>query len=516
MYEHNLGQKFKSIVHKFSESRAVISENESATFRQLDELSDNMAKCFLMSGLERGSVLCIAGEKRVQTIAAIIAAIKTGITYSVFDPDSPLSRLSKIFDKCAPQLILCDAPKYNELKEAGFKAARYSYFEQSTSCSIDLDKCISRVTATDTAYIMFTSGSTGIPKGAVMTHGNVLNLIGWSISTYSFDREDVLTNINPLFFDNSVFDLYSSLFSGACLALFDASTVREPSKLMRLLDEFKCTSWFSVPSMLIYLQTVRAINPESFAHIKRVIFGGEGYPKSKLKELFDRFNHRIDFYNVYGPTECTCICSSYKVELSDFADLRGFLPLGELAPNFDGIIVDSQLKLVPCGEVGELILRGPNVGLGYYRDPERTKANFVQNPTNNAYPEIVYRTGDLVYLNPEDQKLWIAGRADNQIKHMGYRIELEEIENSLSCIDMVAQAAVIHCEIRGLSSIVAFVVPHDASLKEALLRENLEKLLPNYMIPTRFQFVSQLPKNANGKIDRKHLKSNYLEQTTHV
>lgn len=515
MYIYNLAQKFKKIASEIPNLTALISKSGSMSYRELDEQSDSFANFLVSTGLFAGDVVCIAGDKQLQTIVCIIGSLKANVTYSVFDPETPEPRLAKILEKCRPRLVICDADRVMELRQTGYKAIDLASIAAVTSNKFEntdaLDTRLKSNTANSPAYIMFTSGSTGFPKGAIMTQQNVLNLIEWSIDTYKFDQTDVLTSVNPLYFDNSVFDLYSSVFSGASLALFDSKTVRDVGQLMQLIDEFKCTSWFSVPSMLIYLKTMRALKPDSFRYIKRIIFGGEGFPKAKLKELFDLYAHRVNFYNVYGPTECTCICSSYSVRKDDFLELKGFLPLGQLAPNFDGLIVDENLREVKPGESGELVLRGPNVGLGYYRDPERSNASFIQNPDNDAYREIVYRTGDLVYRDMNDGQIWITGRADNQIKHMGYRIELEEIENALSCIKSIAQGAVIHCEINGLSQIIAFVECKHDSLDSSGIRTALSKLIPQYMIPTRILICKQLPKNANGKLDRKKLKSDYME-----
>jgi len=515
VYIHNLAQKFKLIANEFSDSTAVISKNASITYGILDRQSDMLAAHFLSYGIQPGDVICISGQKCISTIICILGALKAGATYSVFDPESPIERLSKIFRQCEPKLVLCSGNLVPGIKAIGFNAV------DSTMVTTDSDIRTrdpsvtahwQQITANSPAYIMFTSGSTGFPKGAIMSHQNVLNLIAWSQQTFEITAADVLTNVNPLFFDNSVFDLYSALFSGASLVLFDSETIRNPAKLMQLINEYKCTSWFSVPSMLIFLQAMHAFSPENMSHIKRIIFGGEGYPKAKLKELFDIYSSRAVLYNVYGPTECTCICSSYKVSEDDFADLNGLLPLGQLAPNFDFLIVDEELQPVKPGQVGELILRGPNIGMGYFDDSDRTTLAFIQNPAHNEFREFVYRTGDLVYIKPTDGKLYIVGRRDNQIKHMGYRIELEEIENAFHGIDSASRCVVVHCEIEGLSQIVAFVESTNGSLGEDSLKKRLQEIIPNYMLPTRFQFVDYLPKNANGKLDRMKLKTDYLGQ----
>jgi D-alanine--poly(phosphoribitol) ligase subunit 1 len=239
------------------------------------------------------------------------------------------------------------------------------------------------------------------------------------------------------------------------------------------------------------------------------VFGGEGYPKAKLQKLFEAYP-AAEFHNVYGPTECTCICSSYLLSALDFEDTQGLPPLGAIAPNFGFLIVDEKGRPAPAGAVGELCLTGPNVGKGYYNDPERTEAAFVQNPLNRHYLEIMYRTGDLACVSPADGKLHIQGRRDNQIKHMGYRIELEEIESALHRLTYVDEAAALHTNARGLSRIVAVIASGDDVTADQV-RRDLAAYIPDYMIPSLVHREPALPKNANGKVDRRRLAQVYLE-----
>jgi D-alanine--poly(phosphoribitol) ligase subunit 1 len=289
---------------------------------------------------------------------------------------------------------------------------------------------------------------------------------------------------------------------------FTREETRDPRALVDKVDEAQCTQWFSVPSLLIFLQTMRATDGRHLRSIRRFIFGGEGYPKAKLKQLYDAYGDTASFFNVYGPTECTCICSSLRLGADDFADVRGLPPLGRLADNFAHIILGEDGREVPPGHPGELCLLGPNVGLGYYNDPERTAWSFVQNPLNKSYREIMYRTGDIVRMDPRDGRLYIAGRVDNQVKHMGYRIELEDIEAAFHRLPYVCEAVALHGMVGGFSRLSAVVSLHE-SVDDERLRSDLRQILPEYMVPSVIHREDSLPKNANGKLDRKRLQETY-------
>jgi D-alanine--poly(phosphoribitol) ligase subunit 1 len=518
MYEYNLGIRFQRVANERAQDVALwFNENEATTFRELNTLANRIARLLLERGVEAGDIACLSGKKSVYTFACIIACLKIGAVYCVLDPDSPVERLRKIFATCNPKLLLAERELLNRLTDltatAGVKVIETdsdhlaSLILNHEESDLNLTRA---VTGTNPAYIMFTSGSTGFPKGAVMTHANVLNLIDWSRETFNIKSEDILTNVNPLYFDNSIFDFYSSLFNGSRLVPFTKDEVRNPRLLVEKIDAGKCTLWFSVPSLLIFLQTMKAADGKRLKTITRFVFGGEGYPKAKLKALFDSYSPSSELFNVYGPTECTCICSSYKLSAADFDDLQGLPPLGQIAANFSFLIVNEQDEVVPEGATGELCLLGPNVGKGYYNDVDRTKAVFVQNPLHNNFPDVMYKTGDLVKVEPSDGKLYIQGRKDNQIKHMGYRIELEEIEAALNCLNYISEAAVLHSSNSGLSRIVA-IVSTNQNCDDQRIIGDLRPIIPDYMIPAVFHREDMLPKNANGKIDRRHLAEKYLQ-----
>lgn len=520
MYEYNLGIRFQTIAERHSHRTALwFNQYDAVNYGDLNRLANRMARWLIDRGVAPGDVVCLSGTKSLHTFSCMIACLKIGAVYAVLDPDSPVERLRKILSTCRPRLLLAERDFLFTLSEVIADLAMMSAEKDPDQLAAALERhddtnlSLTRgITGANLSYIMYTSGSTGFPKGAVMTHANVLNLIQWSKETYRISQEDVLTNVNPLYFDNSVFDFYSALFTGACLVPFSKEEVRDPKFLVEKVDAAGCTLWFSVPSLLIFLQTMKATDGKHLRTIRRFVFGGEGYPKAKLKRLYDVYKDSSEFFNVCGPTECTCICASYKVTEDDFQELQGLPPLGCIADNFGYLILDDENKAVPDGELGQLCLLGPNVGKGYYNDPERTGVSFVQNPYNDRFQEIMYKTGDLVRLDPADGKLYIHGRKDNQIKHMGYRIELEEIEAALHCLDYVSEAAALHSNANGLSRILA-VVASSGEFDDEQIRTDLRRIIPDYMIPSTFHREDRLPKSPNGKVDRQSLAEKYLQRT---
>lgn len=509
-YSYNLGLAFEQIVDRFAENTALrLVDGSTVSYRELDRLSNRIAHGLLALGVARRDVVGIFQSKTRFGFGAMLAALKLGATYVNLDDQNPAQRISTMLDTCRPRLVLTDCPLPPTLVEACI-AVGVSPIPIET-LDHDAEERTSKrlpetglVVGSDPAYLMFTSGSTGVPKGALIAHSSVLNLIGWSQTQFTIRPDDVLTNVNPVYFDNSVFDFYSALFSGAALAPFPRGIVSQPAKLVTLIEELGCTLWFSVPSMLIYLMTLRQLSAKSWPAMRCLAFGGEGYPTGELRKLFDLFEHRAQLVNVYGPTECTCICSAYPIARADLEDKGGLPPLGSIASNFDYLILGDDDREVPQGDSGELCLLGPQVGLGYYNDADRTAASFVRNPLNTKFFERMYRCGDLVRQDAHGE-IWFVGRKDNQIKHMGYRIELEEVEAALNSLPDVSEAAAVYERVREQHGrIVAFLAGPNV-IDEQGLRVALRDRLPDYMVPSKIIVLPVLPKNANGKVDRKGL-----------
>jgi D-alanine--poly(phosphoribitol) ligase subunit 1 len=521
-YRSNLGLAFERVAAQHADRIALHfpADETSVTYDALNRRANRFACLLRRDGLGPDDVVAIFNEKTHDAFALMLACLKLGVIYTNLDVESPLPRLERMLDTCRPKRFIASAEQLARvgpaIETAGITTIALddgAFLEQLNALPEDNPVEAAAVCGTNPAYLMFTSGSTGFPKGAVMTHAGVLNFIQWSRRRFDITADQILTSVNPIHFDNSVFDFYSALFTGASLAIFTAKATQNPRHLVKAVDAARCTIWFSVPSLLIYALRMRAFERDDLASMRTVIFGGEGFPKPQLKKLFDMFGERIEFENVYGPTECTCICSAYRVSESDFADMDNLLPLGRMAENFGCHILTEDGREASPGEIGELCLTGPNVGLGYYRDRERTAGAFVRNPFREHTDERMYKTGDLVRLNPTDGLIHICGRKDNQIKLMGHRIELEEIELAANRVDGVAECGVVlrrHGD--GRADILAFAsTTHE--LTEVGLLSDLRRLLPHYMIPASVTFMDTLPKNSSGKMDRQQLQRLASEQS---
>lgn len=502
-FDDHLGVRFTQIAQAYGLRPALIYPEGEVSYEQLENLSEQVKHWLIERAIKQGEVVAIFNDKSPLGFALMIACLKLGIIYCNLDYTSPRQRIERMFSTSTPVLLVY-ANEFSELATSlSFCVECINYgseeFQRAIASATPTEE-VNRALHDCAAYIMFTSGSTGFPKGAVMSHGNVLNLIDWSHQTFQIHPDDRMTNLNPIYFDNSVFDFYASLFNGAALIPIRETLLREPRGLIKKLNDLLPTLWFSVPSLLVYILRLRALGREDLRSLRAIVFGGEGFPKAQLRRLYELVGHRLSLINVYGPTECTCICSFYVVEPRDL-ELDDLLPLGHIAENFDYLILDEMQAPVEAGAQGELALLGPCVGLGYYQDPERSAQSFIQNPKSDDYPQPCYLTGDLVVEDLETKMLHFKGRRDHQIKKMGYRIELEEIEIAIGSIPTIEEAAVLYERTEaGLGRIVAVIVS-DVMDEQTLLAQ-LRAKLPPYMIPDRAHFISELPKNQNGKIDR--------------
>ena len=503
-YNYNLGMYFEDIVKEYTSNDAIKYENKTYSYFELNVKANALVQFIVGRGVSQGDVVAIANTKNINSFALMIACLKTGIIYVNIDIEGPGKRLEKILKTCEPKIVFSD--RENDLIKKISKQMSVEYFLLTEELLYNIKKAelptietISKVDGSSIAYIMFTSGSTGVPKGVAITHQNLIHLINWSRSFYNIKDDDVFANVSPMYFDNSVFDFFSALFSGASMVPVKKDIITNPLLLVNYVDYFKCTIWFSVPSLLIYLMNMKGLSVDKFIYIRIIAFGGEGYPKIELVKLYELYKERAEIVNVYGPTECTCICSANKLKDNDFSDLKGLPALGRLNQNFCYLILDENGNET---SEGELYLIGPNVGAGYYNDSKRTGKSFFQCNTKKHYSKRMYKTGDIV--EKKDEILFFKARVDNQIKHMGYRIELEEIEAGLNVIKGIKQSAVVYKKNEFTGEIIAFISLRVELAKESIEKE-LSKIIPVYMIPNKIKILKSLPLNNNGKIDKKSL-----------
>ena len=504
---NNLGSKFKYLAEKYPNNVCLVIDNKSITFLKMEKLSNQIANYFLKKKFKLNENICLHQPKSILAYATIIACLKLGISYTFLDRLSPIDRISKILKSLKTKVVISEKKLKLKSRIILVKNLLKSINEESAEFSFVKLK---KIPLSTIAYVMYTSGSTGFPKGVAIRHSNVLNFSEWCKSEYRINQDDVVTNLNPLFFDNSIFDIFGGLFNGACLRPFHRFELLNPNELVKQINKTKVTIWFSVPSLLIYLLNFKSINKNNFSNLRKIIFGGEGFPKNKLKELFDLKNQSCDMINVYGPTETTCICSSYKITKFDFTknEISKYAPFGKkLAKNFYMLILNEKRKKVIRNQIGELAIGGKNVGAGYYNLKNETKLKFIKNPFSKKKDDIIYLSGDLVYRDKKGY-IYFSSRKDNQIKYNGYRIELEEIEQSIGKINKVEENAVCFGKKNGQDQIICWI-SHSSNIKKII--NDLSNSIPAYMMPKKFIEKIRLPKNQNGKIDRKLLKIGYFD-----
>jgi len=510
-YFYNLGLFFTEISTVHAQRPALRYAEHQYSYAELMQWVESLVQLLLANGLQRGDVIAIGHNKRPLSYALMLAAMRLGIPYVNIDVASPTARNSRILEVSGATLLFYDDPQYEQNIQ---DLAKHTHCKVIALVSDTLpvvsqsereiqQQLMQQVDGATIAYIMFTSGSTGIPKGVAVTHQNVLHFIAWGQRYFQISEQDNFANLSPMYFDNSVFDFYISLFSGASLSPIYRELMTSPYELVSHVGKMQCSIWFSVPSLLIYLMVMKAMSPKVLPTLRCIVFGGEGYSKTELKKLYDLFSGQATLVNVYGPTECTCICSAYNLHEDDFQEMDGLPPLGYLNPNFDYRILDDQEL---DADTGELCLIGPNVAAGYFNDLERSSDSFFTLSEPRRFMKRMYRTGDLV--REIKGMLHFIGRKDNQIKHMGYRIELEEIENALVKLPQINQAAVIYQRTNAAyGKLIGFVAVSSADVDEHFLLTELANLLPEYMIPSSIVVKAELPKNPNGKIDRQQLHS---------
>ena len=508
VYYYCLGQYFSDVACARAHRPALCYQEKDYSYSELIHWAEGLTELLLEKGCRQGDVIAIGHNKQPLSYALMLAGLRLGVAYVNIDTESPLDRNARILEVSGASLLFFDSAKYAEpMSSLAKKHGCELLMLDSDQLSVPTDHALAeqehlmaKVDGACIAYVMFTSGSTGVPKGVAVTHQNILHFIAWGKQRFDVNEQDNFANLSPMYFDNSVFDFYVGLFSGASLSPVARELLTKPYDLVPYVAQRCCTLWFSVPSLLIYLMSMKAFVSDALPALKKIVFGGEGYPKVELKKLYDNFSMQAELVNVYGPTECTCICSAHTLSNVDFEEMEGLPTLGYLNSNFDYKIVDEKDR---DADTGELCLIGPNVAAGYFNDIARSSTSFETLSEPGRFMKRMYRTGDLVRKGRDG--LYFIGRKDNQIKHMGYRIELEEVEHALVKLPQVDQAVVVYQRVHAAyGKLTGFVASTEVVSEKQLLHE-LSRLLPDYMRPQKLITMEELPKNPNGKVDRQKL-----------
>ncbi len=481
---------------QYPDKIAVQEGDRSVTYRELLCLSQQTGTALIRQGAVRQPV-GVYMEKGIFALCAFFGAVYAGNTYCMLNVELPDHRLLQVQSVLKARFIIT-TQELTEKAEAIFPDAAVLMIEdlmQSDREESLLLQVRQRHIDTDPLYVNFTSGSTGVPKGIAVAHRSVLDFISCFTKIFGIGKEDIIANQAPFDFDVSVKDIYSAMAVGAVLVIVPRALFSAPVPLLDYLCDHRVTTMIWAVSALCLISTFHGLDYKTPETVNKILFSGEVMP---YKHLCQWQKHLPDamYVNLYGPTEITCNCT-YHVLQKD-RDYSQGIPIGHPFPNEDVFLLDDQHHPVTAADqVGMITVRGTALALGYYGCPEKTAESFIQNPLQSFYPETVYLTGDLGRWNQEGELVY-CGRADHQIKYLGHRVELEEIERAMNAVDGVQRCICVFDEKR--QRLKGYYV---GTIEKEDLHRSLRESLPAFMIPGFLQPVETFVLNKNGKIDRK-------------
>jgi amino acid adenylation domain-containing protein len=511
------------------EAVALAFKDSRMTYGVLEAGSNRLARLLGSIGCRRGDRVALLMPKTPTAIMAMLGVLKADAIYVPLDPAGPPARLARMLEASDCCCLLAAGPVDAMLREALGTAqlarrpalgwldaesppeagiAPSFAVGDLASFPATLPECAGA--EDDVAHILFTSGSTGVPKGVTITHRNVACFIRWATAYFGIVPEDRISQHPPFHFDLSTFDIYGTLWAGAELHLVPAELNLLPHKLAQFMREARLTQWFSVPSVLSLMAHHGVLAHGDLPYLKRVLWCGEAIATPTLIHWMRRLPH-ARFTNLYGPTEATIASSYYTVPHCPAEDLAA-IPIGTACEGEELLVLDERQRPVAAGKIGHLHIRGVGLSPGYWRDPEKTRSAFFPWDAARQSGDRIYRTGDLARI-AEDGLVYYLGRSDSQIKSRGYRIELGEIEAAAHATGCLRECAVVAIESGGFEGQViccAFSTLPGTAVTPAQLREKLKALLPGYMLPSRWRVFDALPRNANGKVDMRALQERFL------
>ncbi len=501
------------------EKDAVRCMGKSLTYAELWQQVNSLAQILKDRGVSRGDRVGIYMNKSLESAVSLYGIMQAGAAYVPLDPFAPPSRLAYVIQDCGIKHVISKPEKFSQLVEILAEAKGVEHvigIEPDEELSVE---CVSwddvqnqttgqvvdvGTTEMDLAYILYTSGSTGNPKGIMHTHRSGLSFAEWAAHTYDLQAEDRLSNHAPLHFDLSTFDFFASSRVGATTIIIPTALTKFPANMSRLMESEQISVWYSVPFALIQLLQRGGLSDRDLSALRWIIFAGEVFPTKHLRELM-RTLPNIKFSNIYGPTE-TNVCTYYHVEQLPEGDET--IPIGKVCENAEGLVIDADENLVKPGEVGELLIRGGIVMRGYWNQKEKTDAGFYRRPVFDYLEDTFYRTGDLVQLDKDGNYLYL-GRKDRQIKTRGYRVELDEIEVALLSHPQVEEAAVYPIPDGQGSNLIeaAVVAKSGVEISASAIINHISKQLPPYAVPVNVNILEKFPRTSTGKIDRRELQN---------
>ncbi len=481
------------------------------TYAELDRRAGEVAQLLKNHGVQPGDRVGIYMPKSIDKVAALFGVLKAGAAYLPVDVGSPVSRNAFIFRDCRARLLLVADTLTAGLAEAGegkwgqalAKGSRnwtllsgpgYASEEESSP-----DSQQGPSPPEDLAYILYTSGSTGQPKGVMWSHTGALRFIHWCSETFAPTADDRFSSHAPFHFDLSILDIFVSLKHGATLILIDEAAGKRPQQLAELISRERITHWYSTPSVLRLLVEYGKMEPQDYSALRTVLFAGEVFPVKHLRALTQLWKG-ARFFNLYGPTE-TNVCTFYEIPPEIPPDRTEPYPIGRACSHYRTRVVDEQGQDVPPEEAGELVVAGPFME-GYWNLPHRTAEAFFTDAAGERW----YRTGDVVREQPDGNYIFL-GRRDRMVKRRGYRVELGEIEAALYRHPAVAEAAVVALPDEESGVLIKAYLHTKGAQRLSIieLKRFCMEQLPPYMIPDRFEFLEALPKTSTDKIDYQRL-----------
>ena len=504
---------------KFPDNIAVVGPKESLSYGELDARSDALAQSLIAQGVKPGTPVGIAMHKCIDAIVGVYGILKSGACYVPIDVFAPPARSAAVIantqlahlvttaDRVGTLAVqLLASPEASSLRTLLVPTEPNTPVPDGLTCSLwghPTTNSLPALTDTHLAYVLHTSGSTGVPKGVAITHRNALCFVDSAAEYWQVRADDRLCSQAPLHFDLSVFDLYVAAKVGASIVLIPEFYAAFPKKMVGAIESHQITIWNSVVSTLTLMMERGKPESATLSSLRSVIFSGEVMPIHYLRRLQEHMRH-ANFYNVYGQTEANSSLV-YAVDPSAMPAGNDWkLPLGKTLPNFDVFALDAQgNEICKAGEKGELLVRAHTVAAGYWGNAELSDKRFVVDPRHPHSGARVYRTGDLVYLDDE-KNYHFAGRTDDMIKSRGYRIELGEIDLALlSCPGIESAAAVAIPDNEIGNRIIAFAtLAGDSDLDKDRILAHCRDRLPKYMIPEQLSLRPDLPRTSTGKIDR--------------